>query len=167
MKRSVHWIALFSLVTLANCGGGGGEGAGNASCRSKLQAYADCGVWEGGTANCHNSPETQYDNCIASCVNSMTCALIEDWVCFDDPNNCILNCENQAFACEDGDFVDSADQCDGEIDCDDGSDEENCNVTIFRCQAFGGNIEGTRVCDGIVDCPSGLDEDDCGEPICF
>jgi len=166
MKRSVHWIALFSLVTLANCGGGG-EGAGNAACRSKIKIYAECGVWEGGSAACHNNPETQFEVCLSDCVNDMTCALVEEYVCFDDPNNCILNCENQAFACDDGDFVDTHDECDGEIDCDDGSDENFCNATIFRCGAFGGNIEGTRVCDDVVDCPSGTDEEDCGEPICF
>src|SRR5690349_14796959 len=74
MKRSVHWIALVSLVTLANCGGG--DGAGNASCRGKIKTYAECGVWEGGAANCHQFPETQYDTCIASCVQDMSCALI-------------------------------------------------------------------------------------------
>jgi hypothetical protein len=165
MKRSVHWIALFSLVALANCGGG--DGAGNASCRSKIKAYAECGVWDGGAGNCHQFPETQYDTCIASCVEDMSCAMIEDWVCLEDPNNCILNCENEPFRCDDGGFVDSLDQCDGQIDCDDGSDENFCSPTIFRCGGFLPDIEGGKVCDGTADCSNGLDEEDCGEPTCF
>ncbi len=166
MNRSVHWIALVSLLTLANCGGGG-DGAGNASCRSTLKAFEDCGVWEGGVNNCHAYAETQYQICISSCVNSMSCADIEDYVCFDDPNNCLLNCENQAFPCDDGDFVDSVDQCDGQLDCDDGSDEHDCEPTVWRCGVAQGDIEGERVCDGIADCIGGLDEEDCGEYICF
>ncbi|PAV89118.1 hypothetical protein WR25_05260 [Diploscapter pachys] len=61
--------------------------------------------------------------------------------------------------------------CDGEIDCQDKSDEKDCpsvacnNATQFQCNEMDGSfrlcIPKTWVCDGQRDCSNGMDEKDC------
>lgn len=167
IRRATRLVAVLSLFALANCGGG--DGAGNASCRGILKAYADCGVFEGGTLTCHAVAERDLDVCIAACVNEAECDDIVEYVCDDDPNGCIANCFDEEFSCDDGESIDTQFQCDGIADCEDGSDEDGCDPSKFRCAQFGEEISGNRVCDGTFDCPNGADEDEieCGEYTCL
>jgi len=46
--------------------------------------------------------------------------------------------------------------CNGSSDCDDGSDEEGCQ--LFAC-GDGQSVATSAVCDGFFDCSAGQDED--------
>jgi len=50
------------------------------------------------------------------------------------------NCSESEFRCGTGKCIKHNYRCDGEIHCDDNSDEINCNITCkenqFKCAAF-------------------------------
>ncbi|XP_035291567.1 prolow-density lipoprotein receptor-related protein 1-like isoform X3 [Anguilla anguilla] len=58
--------------------------------------------------------------------------------------------------------------CDGEEDCKDGSDEEDCSVGCetdqFQCAHGKKCIDKTEVCDGVAQCQDRSDETDCWKP---
>ncbi|KAK3736059.1 hypothetical protein RRG08_063052 [Elysia crispata] len=60
-------------------------------------------------------------------------------------------------------------KCDGESDCPDGDDEENCQVqscmsNLYECQGSHQCLNPLWVCDGDIDCPLADDERDCEGP---
>ncbi len=64
-------------------------------------------------------------------------------------------------------FVNVKSRCDSSSDCDDNSDEEDCEPEIKECEASSqftcGNkcIKITEKCDGIEDCDDHSDEFNC------
>ncbi|MGH0185369.1 UNVERIFIED_CONTAM: hypothetical protein FKN15_023867 [Acipenser sinensis] len=79
-------------------------------------------------------------------------------------------CPRTFVPCKDGsDCVAHDHQCDGEKDCKDGSDEDNCprecdKSGSFRCLDGRKCIESKWVCDGVPQCADGSDEADCWKP---
>ncbi|XP_045490319.1 serine protease nudel isoform X3 [Pieris rapae] len=63
------------------------------------------------------------------------------------------NCPSGTTACDNGDCIKETLWCDGNVDCEDVSDETRCN-----CRE---RVDRTRLCDGYFDCPFGEDEMGC------
>lgn len=60
--------------------------------------------------------------------------------------------------------------CDGIIDCEDKSDELNCDCELkdhFRCSGNISCVENIRKCDGRVDCWDASDEIGCSSNTCL
>eukprot|EP00058_Branchiostoma_floridae_P011080 XP_002596568.1 hypothetical protein BRAFLDRAFT_98316 [Branchiostoma floridae] len=79
---------------------------------------------------------------------------------------------DEFFRCgSSGDCVLAQDVCDGEDDCAEGLDEEDCwskacpqwapPDDFFRCEISGACVHQLYTCDGNHDCPDGSDETDC------
>ncbi|KAK6472816.1 low-density lipoprotein receptor-related protein 5-like [Huso huso] len=78
-------------------------------------------------------------------------------------------CSPDQFACSTGeiDCIPMAWRCDGFLECDDHSDEENCplcSANQFQCEK-GQCIESRLRCNGEIDCQDKSDEQDC-DTIC-
>ncbi|XP_076842313.1 polymeric immunoglobulin receptor-like isoform X2 [Brachyhypopomus gauderio] len=81
-------------------------------------------------------------------------------------------CETQGLReCKSGQCIPSRFHCDGDIDCEDGSDEENClQLTckargLLECKS-GQCILSSFHCDGDIDCEDGSDEENCTQLSC-
>ncbi|GIY34984.1 low-density lipoprotein receptor-related protein 4 [Caerostris darwini] len=79
-------------------------------------------------------------------------------------------CRDREFRCDDGLCINVDWKCDGENDCDDMSDERDCQMPEcseeeFQCRA-GRCIKSQWRCDGEFDCADNSDEDGCAADEC-
>uniref|UniRef100_A0A8C1U7X5 Very low-density lipoprotein receptor n=1 Tax=Cyprinus carpio TaxID=7962 RepID=A0A8C1U7X5_CYPCA len=82
-------------------------------------------------------------------------------------------CAEVDFVCRSGQCIPKRWQCDGEPDCEDGSDEsiEMCHTRTCRVNEFSCGVGSTQCipvfwkCDGEKDCDNGEDEINCGESL--
>lgn len=71
-------------------------------------------------------------------------------------------CESGEFSCSSGQCISVKFLCDGEDNCDDGSDEticQNCTSGVFPCSSSKVCLERYQLCDGTPDCEDARDED--------
>jgi len=68
------------------------------------------------------------------------------------------DCTQFEFKCDDGSTISFCWQCDGEVDCPDGSDEGPARCGEYACAASNKTISWEFMCDGRPDCPQQDDE---------
>lgn len=99
--------------------------------------------------------------------NSFKCDGIRDCNYGSDEINCVTECPNNEFMCENKEVcIPSKWTCDGLKDCWDGSDETNCTSSTcngFWCSSNNQCMKCKFKCDGKEDCHDGSDENDCFE----
>ncbi len=163
-----------ALVTAACLGGGGNESAGGggnvcARAESKLEG---CNLIESGSKLACEEPDGEGERCQANCLLNASCddlralfcglVVAQDLDLLDCYDACPAGNENEEqFTCGDGSSVPADWQCDGEEDCDDGSDEAGC--VNFSCADGSDELPAEWECDGFEDCSDGSDEAACPE----
>ncbi|XP_062576146.1 low-density lipoprotein receptor-related protein 4-like isoform X3 [Saccostrea cucullata] len=99
---------------------------------------------------------------------NLRCDMKNDCGNWEDEMDCGVtedNCGFYEFACSKGSCIDREWVCDGDVDCEDKSDETNCTLPVcssgqFTCDT-GACVNETKKCDGNYDCPDNSDERNC------
>lgn len=149
------------------------------ACTGVANRLRECGLLSAGPSGCSSgfveqslrveAVDTDELGCGLGCLQKADCAVLESMACDDEPSDsvgslrvydCFLSCVEQfGFQCARPGTglaaVPVQSVCDGQSDCDDGSDELGC--TLFAC-GDAQSVATRAVCDGFMDCSNGQDE---------
>lgn len=140
---------------------------------SYAEFYCECyGQFYGpmGAEDCLSSLDIA-DTDEQACLTEVFDARPEDFEvvrCQAEARRGLLSCARAdgcppAFTCADGGKVPESFVCDGEADCEDGSDEQQDCPAPFTCED-GTELSSFSLCDAFEDCEGGEDEADCPDP---
>ncbi len=173
--KLISVLTVLALLTATGCkeddkdGSADDQTAGDTQLVNQATAkFKECDLFIPGVDDKDTAIEDDYDRCAAECVIASSCDELEDLRCSDQPDfenpllACVFQCPEapaDGYACVDGAKIPHAALCDGEQNCADGADEQDCQG--YEC-ADGEKLELESVeCDGFEDCADGSDEAEC------
>ncbi len=135
-------------------------GSYSADCEGFTQKLRDCGLISEGPFSCAQ-PENDEQECAFECLSIASCTILAQARCEQSAapalDQCLSSCAG-SFTCDSGSSIPEDYVCDSYPDCEDGSDEADCD---FECGS-GEVLPAFFQCDFEVDCEDGSDEVDCG-----
>jgi len=115
---------------------------------------------------CKNSRQCQKRDPYSHCVNNTCQCIISSSRC----NAKNTGCHKDTFQCQNGQCISWYFVCNGQFNCEDGSDEHECirgkcPKESFQCSS-GDCISRGKLCNGKRDCMDGSDESNCRGDSC-
>jgi hypothetical protein len=169
--RVAFGLLTWGLLAGAACG----DDEARSPCERAAATLRRCDLISDGPVDCSEADTGPMGDCLASCFESTECITLQNALCgtavaADGMALTLIECvdgcfREHGFRCaDDSASIDPGWQCDGEPDCDDGSDELDCES--IPC-GDGVSYVPAVYCDGLLDCPNGADEPgDCGQFRC-
>jgi len=171
IRRVAFGMLTWGLLAGAACG----DDEAGSPCERAAAALRSCGLLSDGPVDCSESDTGPAGDCLAGCFESTECSTLKNVLCgtavaADSMAFGLITCANDCFEahgfhCADGSSaIDPTWECDGEADCDDASDELECEA--LPC-GDGQSYLPVAYCDSVPDCANGVDEPtDCGQFRC-